>query len=178
MTRDEKAAAVDALEKRIGKFTAIYLADYSGLSVEESNDLRRQFRAAGVTFVVAKNTFIRLAMERLGGYEDILDYLEGPTAIAFTNNPAAPARIIKKFAASVDVKKPQLKAAIVDGSVYGADQLEILVALKSRDELIGDVIGLLLSPATNIVGALQSPGSNLVGAIKAIAEKVADKAAA
>ena len=171
MTRDEKAAAVDALEKRIDEVTAVYLADYSGLSVEESNDLRRQFRAAGVSFVVAKNTFIKLAMERLGGYEGILGYLEGPTAIAFTDDPAAPARIIKKFASSVDVGKPQLKAAIVDGSVFGSDQLETLVALKSRDELISDVIGLLLSPATTVVGALQSPGSNLVGAVRAIADK-------
>lgn len=173
MTRDEKAAAVDALQKRIDQFTVVYLADYSGLSVEESNDLRRQFRAAGVSFVVAKNTFIRLAMERLGGYEDILDYLKGPTAIAFTDDPAAPARVIKKFASSVDVGKPQLKAAIVDGSVFGSDQLDTLAALKSRDELISDIIGLLLSPATNIVGALQSPGSKLVGAVKAIADKAA-----
>lgn len=171
MTRDEKTAAVDALEKCIDKVTAVYLADYSGLSVEQSNDLRRQFKEAGVTFVVAKNTFIRLAMERLGGYEGILEYLEGPTALAFTDDPAAPARIIKKFSSSVDVKKPQLKAAIVDGSVFGSDQLETLVALKSRDELISDIIGLLLAPATNIVGALQAPGSNLAGAIKAIAEK-------
>ena len=96
MNRDEKGAAVDALEKRIKEVTAVYLADYSGLTVEESNDLRRQFRAAGVSYVVAKNTFIRLAMERLGGYEDVLDYLEGPTAIAFTDDPAAPARIIRE----------------------------------------------------------------------------------
>ena len=171
MTRDEKAAAVDALEKRIDEVTAVYLADYSGLSVEESTNLRRQFRAAGVSFIVAKNTFIRLAMERLGGYEGILDYLEGPTAIAFTDDPAAPARVIKKFAASVDVNKPQLKAAIVDGSVFGSDQLETLVALKSRDELISDIVGLLLSPGSNVVGALQSSGSNLVGIVKAIAEK-------
>ncbi len=171
MTRDEKTAAVDALEKRINEVTAVYLADYSGLSVEESNDLRRQFRAAGVSFVVAKNTFIRLAMVRLGGYEGVLEYLEGPTAIAFTDDPAAPARIIKKFASSVGVGKPQLKAAVVDGSVFGSDQLETLVALKSKDELISDIIGLLLSPATNVVGALQSQGSNLVGAIKAIADK-------
>ena len=171
MTRAEKAAAVDALEKRIDEVTAVYLADYSGLTVEESTDLRRQFDAAGVSFVVAKNTFIRLAMERLGGYEGIVDYLEGPTAIAFTDDPAAPARVIKKFAATVDVQKPQLKAAIVDGSVFGSDQLETLVALKSRDELISDIIGLLLSPATSVVGAVQSTGSNLIGVIKAIAEK-------
>jgi large subunit ribosomal protein L10 len=171
MTREEKTAAVDALEKSLDEVIAVYLADYSGLSVEESNDLRRQFSEAGVSFQVAKNTFIKLAMERLGGYEGVLEHLKGPTAIALTDDPAAPARVIKKFAASVDVRKPQLKAAIVDGSVFGADQLEILVSLKSKDELVSDIIGLLLSPASNVVGALQSPGSNLVGAIKVIAEK-------
>ena len=171
MTRDEKAAAVEALEKSIDGVLAVYLADYSGLSVEESNDLRRQFREAGVTFTVAKNTFIRLAMERLGGYEGMLEHLVGPTAIAFTDDPAAPARVIKKFAASVDVEKPQLKAAIIDGSFFGSDQLETLVSLKSTEELISDVIGLLLAPASNVVGAIQAPGSNLVATIKAIADQ-------
>ena len=171
MTRDEKAAAVDELEKSLGEVIAVYLTDYSGLTVEESNDLRRQFRAADVTFTVAKNTFIKLAMERLGGYEAVLEHLAGPTAIDLTNNPAAPARVIKKFAATSGAKKPQLKAAVIDGSVFGSDQLETLVALKSKDELVGDIIGLLLAPASNIVGAVQSPGSNLVGLIKAIAEQ-------
>ncbi len=171
MTREEKAAAVESLEKRIDEVTAVYLTDYSGLTVEESNDLRNQFRDAGVTFTVAKNTFIRLAMERLGGYEEILPHLAGPTAVAFTNDPAAPARIIKKFAQSVDVEKPQLKAAIVDGSYFGSDTLETLVALKSQEELIADIIGLLLSPASNIVGAIQAPGANLVGSVKAIADR-------
>lgn len=173
MNRQEKAAAVDALEKHIDEVIAVYLTDYSGLTVEESNQLRRQFREAGVTFSVAKNTFIRLAMERLGGFDDVIEYLEGPTAIALTDDPAAPARVIKKFADSVDVGKPQLKAAIVEGAVFGSDQLDTLAALKSKDELVSDIIGLLLSPAANVVGALQAPGSNVVGAIKQIAAREA-----
>ncbi|MGD8414069.1 MAG: 50S ribosomal protein L10 [Candidatus Latescibacterota bacterium] len=171
MNRAEKAAAVEELEKSLEAVTAVYLTDYSGLTVEESNELRRKFREAGVSFKVAKNTFIRLAMERLGGFDAVLEDLNGPTAIALTDDPAAPAKIIKDFASSVDIEKPQLKSAVVDGSVFKADQLEVLAALKSKDELISDIIGLLLSPASNIVGALQSPGSNLVGVIKAIGEK-------
>jgi large subunit ribosomal protein L10 len=171
MTREEKAAAVDELEKHINEVSAVYLTDYSGLTVEESNQLRRRFREAGVSFTVAKNTFIRLAMERLGGYEAVLDHLEGPTAIALTDDPAAPARVIKKFVDTVDVEKPQLKAAIIEGSFFGADQLDALAALKSKDELISDIVGLLLSPAANVVGALQSPGSNIVGAIQQIAAR-------
>jgi large subunit ribosomal protein L10 len=171
MNRAEKAAAVDALEKSLEAVSAVYLTDYSGLTVEESNELRRKFKKAGVSFTVAKNTFIRLAMERLGGYDGVLEDLNGPTAIALTDDPAAPAKIIKEFASSVEIQKPQLKSAVVEGSVFGADQLDVLAALKSKDELISDIIGLLLAPASNVVGGLQSPGSNLVGAIKAIADR-------
>lgn len=171
MNRVEKAAAVDALEKSLETVAAVYLTDYSGLTVAESNELRRKFREAGVSFKVAKNTFIRLAMERLGGYDDVLDDLHGPTALALTDDPAAPAKIIKEFASSVDIEKPQLKSAIVEGSIFKADQLEMLAALKSKDELISDIVGLLLAPASNIVGALQAPGSNLVGSIKTIADQ-------
>lgn len=171
MNREEKAATVEALQKKIDEVVAVYLTDYSGLSVEESNELRRQFKEAGVEFRVAKNTFIRLAMERLGGYASVLEYLEGPTAIALTDDPAAPARIIKEFASKVDVEKPQLKAALVEGSLFRSDQLEVLAALKSKDELISDIIGLLTAPASSVVGALQSTGSNLAATIKAIADR-------
>jgi large subunit ribosomal protein L10 len=171
MTREEKVAAVDALTKHLEGAAAVYLTDYSGLTVEESNALRSQFRASGVDFTVAKNTFVRLAMERLGGFEAVLEHLSGPTALAVTENPAAPARIIKDFSDKVDVGKPTLKAAIIEGSFFGSDALETLIALKSKEEVVGDIIGLLLSPISNVVGALQSPGANVVGAIKTIAEK-------
>lgn len=171
MTRDEKVQAVDALAKHIEGATAIYLTDYSGLTVEESNQLRRRFREAGVDFRVAKNTFVRLAMERLGGFDAALPHLEGPTAVAVTADPAAPARIIKDFSEKVDVGKPTLKAAIIEGSYFGSDALERLLTLKSKGEIVGDILGLLLAPMSNTVGALQAPGANLVGAIRAIAEK-------
>lgn len=173
MTREEKVAAVDALAEHLSGATAVYLTDYSGLTVEESNALRRQFREAGVEFTVAKNTFVRLAMERLGGFESALGHLEGPTAIAVTSDPAAPARIIKNFSESVDVGKPALKAAVIEGSYFGSNALEALIALKSKGEIVGDIIGLLLSPMSNTIGAITAPGSNLVGAIKAIADRAA-----
>lgn len=171
MTRDEKIAAVDALAEHLDGATAVYLTDYSGLTVEQSNTLRRQFRAAGVDFTVAKNTFVRLAMERLGGFDTVLPHLEGPTAIAVTSDPSAPAKIIKQFSGKIDIGKPELKAAVIEGSYFGSDALETLVALKSKGEIVGDIIGILLSPIANTIGALQSPGANLVGAIKSIAEK-------
>lgn len=171
MNREEKVAAVDALAKHIEGASAVYLADYSGLTVEQSNVLRRQFREAGVEFTVAKNTFVRLALERLGGFDSVLPHLAGPTAIAITTDPAAPARIIKNFSGKVEIGKPTLKAAIIEGSYFGSDALEMLIALKSKGEIVGDIIGLLLSPISNIVGAVQAPGASLVGSIKAIAEK-------
>jgi len=171
MTREEKVAAVDALTKHIEGASAVYLTDYSGLTVEQSNVLRRRFREAGVDFTVAKNTFVRLAMERLGGFDSVLPHLEGPTAIAITMDPAAPARIIKDFSGKVEIGKPALKAAIIEGSYFGSDALETLLALKSKGEIVGDIIGLLLSPIANVVGAIQAPGATLVGSIKAIAER-------
>ena len=172
MTKDQKTAAVEAITGRIEGTPAVYLTNYSGLTVAQANELRGRFREAGVEFKVLKNTLVRLAMERLGGYDDLFEHLNGPTAVAFSDEPAAPARVIKKFLDdNKDVERPELKAAYIDGAFYGAGTLDVLAALKSKDELVGDIIGLLLSPATNIVGALQAQGQNLVGAIKTISER-------
>lgn len=171
MTREQKAAAVDQITELLEATPAIYLTDYKGLTVDQVNDLRKRFRASGIDYKVIKNTLLRLAMERQGGYEELFDHLNGPTAVAFTEEPASPARVIKDYLKDARTEKPELKAAFVDGSVYQADQLDVLAALKSKDELIADIIGLLLSPINNVVGGLQAQGQNLVGAIKTIAEK-------
>ena len=171
LTRDQKSTAVEEISGKLEEATTVYLTDYMGLSVEQANDLRARFRKAGVEFKVVKNTLLRLAMERKGGYDELYEHLNGPTAVALSEEPAAPARVIRDFLKEAGTERPALKIAYIDGAVYGADQLETLASLKSKDELIGDVIGLLLSPMTNVVGALQAQGSNLVGAIKTIAEK-------
>jgi large subunit ribosomal protein L10 len=171
MTRAQKAEVVEALTEKLDQTPVIYLTDYAGLTVEQATELRNEFRKAGVEFRVIKNTLLKRAMESAGGYEEIFGALHGPTAVAFSEEPSAPARVIKKFLESSKLEIPSLKAAHVDGAVYQADALETLTKLKSKEEIIGDVIGLLLSPMTNVVGALQAQGSNLVGAIKTIAEK-------
>lgn len=170
ITRDQKALLIDEISDQLEGVPTLYLTDFKGLTVAESNELRHQFREAGVEFKVVKNTLLRMALERLGGYDDLIDHLSGPTAVAISEEPAAPARVIKQFTKEAGTEKPALKAAYIDGDLYGSDQLNALAALKSRDELLGDIIGLLLSPATNIVGALEAQGQNLVGAIKSIAE--------
>ena len=171
LTREQKAAAVDAITGKLEETPTLYLTDYKGLSVEQANMLRQQFREAGVEYQVIKNTLLRLAMERIGGFDELIEYLHGPTAVAFSEEPAAPARVIKKFVEDNDTPRPELKAAYVDGAVYESSQLDVLATLKSKDELVADILGLLMAPMTNIVGALQGQGQNLVGAIKSIAEK-------
>lgn len=171
MTRQQKESSVEEISARLDSASTIYLTNYSGLTVAQVNDLRRRFREAGIDFRVFKNTLVRLAMEKKGGYAELFEYLNGPTAVAFSEEPAAPARVIKKFTEEKNLELPKLKAAFVDGAVYPSDALDVLASLKSKDELIGDIIGLLLSPITNVVGAIQSPGSTIVGALKTIAER-------
>lgn len=171
MTRSEKAAAVDEITEHLQRANTVYLTNYSGLSVAQANELRSRFREVGVEFRVLKNTLVRQAMERIGGYDDLFEHLHGPTAVALAEEPAAPARVIKDFLSDKSNEKPELKAAYIDGAFYGPGTLDVLASLKSKDELVADIVGLILSPASNIVGAIQSPASNLLGAIKTIAEK-------
>lgn len=169
MNKAQKHAAVEAITKRLEDASTIYLTDYSGLTVEQSNKLRNEFRKAGVDYKVLKNTMVRLAMEKLGGYDGLFDHLHGPTAVAFSEDPSAPARVIQKYLKDNKIEKPAFKAASIEGEIFNS--LDALAALKSKEELISDIIGLLLAPAANVIGALQAPGSNLVGALKTLAER-------
>ncbi len=171
LTKEQKAAAVQDISGKLDAVPALYLTDYKGLTVDQVNDLRRRFRDSGVEYKVVKNTLLRLAMEELGGYEGLFDHLHGPTAVALSAEPAAPARVIKDFTKDTKLELPELKAAFVDGAIFSADQIDALAALKSKDELIGDIIGLLLSPMTNVVGALQAPGSTLAAILQVLQEE-------
>ena len=149
---------------------AVYLTDYKGMSVAQINKLRRSFRQDGITYKVFKNTLVKRAMEEVGGYDKGFELLENQSAFAFVSgDPAQPAKILKSFLK--ENKFPQFKGAIIEGSLFEGDKLEALSSMKSKDEVIGDIIGLLLAPISNVVGALQSQGSNIVGAITTIAEK-------
>lgn len=172
MTKSRKETVVDEIAQTLEAHSIVYLTNYSGLSVGQANELRNRFRSSGVDYRVYKNTLIRLAMEKIGGFEDLYDHLHGPTAVAFSSEPSAPARVIKKFVADKSVERPELKAAFIDGAFFaGAAALDVLASLRSKDELIGDIVGLLLSPMRHVVGAIQAPGGALVGALKAIAER-------
>jgi large subunit ribosomal protein L10 len=169
-TLEKKKAVVEDATENLNSAGAIYVANYSGMSVGEINNLRGEFFKSDITFKVYKNTLIKRAMDEVGGYEDLYPHLVEQNGFAFVEEEfAAPAKVIKKF--YEESKKPKFKAAIIDGDYYGEDQLETLAAMKSKTEVIGDIVGLLLAPVSNVVSALQAPGKNIAGALETIAEK-------
>lgn len=170
MPTAEKRAVMDEIAERLSSSNAVYITNYSGMSVAEANELRGAFKKGNVFYKVYKNKLVKLAMQEVGGYDDLIPQLNDQNAFAFVEEElSAPAKVLKDFIK--DKNKPQFKAALVDGEFYGEDKLEALAAMKSKSEIIGDVLGLLMAPMANVIGALNSQGSNLVGAVKTIAEK-------
>jgi len=148
------------------------LTDSSTLTVAAVNDLRRMCFKNNVKLKVAKNTLIKKALESIedGNYDDLYPVLSGPTSLMFSEVANAPAKIIKEFRKKHDM--PVLKAAFIDSDLFlGDEQVDSLAALKSKEELVGDVIALLQSPAKNVISALQSGGSKLAGILKTLSEK-------
>ena len=171
LTKEQKSEIIEQVKGKLEQYPIVYLTNCSGLSVEGVQDLRGKFREAQVEYQVVKNTLLKRAMDGVGGFEGLYEYLEGPTAVALSEEPAAPARVMKKFLDDSSGDLPALKAAFVDGAVYDSSALAQLATLKSKDELIGEIIGLLTSPVANVVSALQSQGTTLAAAIKTISER-------
>ena len=171
MTREEKNKFIEDLDLLLNENKNFYLADISGLTAEESSDLRRLCFKRDVTLKVVKNTLLKKAMERNDAdFEEFYQTLSGNTSIMFTEVGNSPAKIIKDFRKKHN--KPILKAAIIEDCFYlGDENLDTLVELKSKEELIGEIITLLQSPAKNVISSLQSGGNKLSGIIKALAER-------
>lgn len=176
LTKSQKAVAIDDLVSLLKNAPVVYLTDFKGLSVSQATELRDDFRHNGVQYRVVKNTLLKRAMDEIGGFDELYDHLAGPIAVALSGEPAAAARVIKKFTKTNNIQLPEIKAAFVDGAVYGAGSLDVLAALKSKEEIIGDIAGLLLAPITSVVGALSGVGGTLAGAIQTIAEKEGEEA--
>lgn len=175
MTKAEKTLVIEELA---GKFTDskyFYVTDCSELNVETINKLRRQCFEKDIQLKVVKNTLIKKALEKAAennqeNYEDLYSVLKGSSAVMFTETGNAPAKLIKKF--REDNEKPILKAAFVESEVYvGDEQIDALVSIKSKEELIGDIILLLESPIKNLMGSLQSGGNTISGLLKALEER-------
>ena len=168
MTRDEKAVIIDELSDKFKTIPYFYITDASGMSVAETNDLRRECFKRGIEYRVYKNTLIEKALESLDtDYTSFSEkgVLKGFSGVMFhPESGKEAAKLIKDFIKSSGTKKLKLKGASVDYSLFiGHDQLDALIALKSKNEMIGEVIGLLQSPAKNVVSALSSGGGKLAG---------------
>jgi len=173
MTREEKAIVIEQLTAKLADSANIYLTDASGLNAEKTSNLRRACFKANIKLEVVKNTLLAKAMEASDkDFGELTSVLVGNTAMMLSETGNAPAKLIKEFRKKSD--KPILKGAFIEEAVYlGDDQVEALVNIKSKDELIGDIIALLQSPAKNVVSALQSGGGTLAGIIKTLSEKEA-----
>jgi large subunit ribosomal protein L10 len=173
MNKKEKNQIIEDLTNRLNANKNFYLADTSTLTGIKVNNFRRICFDKKVEMTVVKNTLLQKALEKsthAAALEPVYGTLKGNTALMFAEQPSEPARVIKQF--RLENSKPLLKAAFVEESVYiGDDQLDALSALKTKNELIGDIIGLLQSPAKNVISALQSGGNKLSGVIKTLSER-------
>lgn len=174
MTREDKAIAIEQLKAKLEDSPFFYVADTSAMTVKEISALRRLCFEKGIELKVVKNTLAQKAMESFGdrNYEELYGALKGTSAILFTHTANLPARVIKDF--RKDGAKPQVKAAYIDSAIFlGDEQLEALTKLKSKEELLGEIVGLLQSPAKNVISALKSGGSTIAGLVKALEERAA-----
>ena len=172
MTRIEKDQLIDELVQMLAEKNVVYLTDASGLDSEATTSLRRECYKEDITVRVVKNTLLRKAMERTEDrdYTELYDVLKGQTALLFGDVGNAPARVLKEFRKKYDM--PILKGAYVEEATYlGDNNLEALTNIKSKEEVLADVIALLQSPVKNVVGALNSGGNTLSGLVKALQER-------
>jgi large subunit ribosomal protein L10 len=172
MRRDEKNAIIDSLAETLKEYSHFYLTDTAQLNAADTSDLRRKCFENDIRLIVVKNTLLKRALEQSGvNFDELYPALKGTTSIMFANNGNTPAKLIKEFRKQHD--KPLLKAAYVQESIYvGDNMLDALVSVKSKQELIGDLILLLQSPAKNVVSALQSGGNKIHGVLETLSKKV------
>jgi large subunit ribosomal protein L10 len=179
MIRSEKQALIEELSERFEQHSFFYIVDAAGMSVAQINAFRRLCFTQGMPFKVYKNTFIRQAMDRLPGSTAAMDVaLKGQSGILFSKDSgAAPAKLLKQYHRTLVLRKgqvarPVLKGAYLDSDIYvGSENLDSLTTIKGKQELLGELIGLLQSPAKNVISALQSGGNKLAGILKTLSEK-------
>ncbi len=177
MTREEKTAVIEELREKFASSPNFYVCDASGMTVAQTNNFRRMCFERGIEYRVFKNTLIKKALETSGATNDEFNtkVLKGFSGVMFApENFKAPASLLKDFYKQSNAKMPALKGATVEASYFiGAEQLDALTMLKSKQELIGDVIGLLQSPAKNVISALKGQGGKIAGIVKTLSEREA-----
>jgi large subunit ribosomal protein L10 len=170
-TKNEKAELISEIQEKLKSSSAVYLVDYSRITVAEISSLRREFLKEGVSYKVFKNTLFQKALESLDKYPEFSKHLTGMTGFVFANenNFIAPAKIIKKF--SEDKKKFYFKGCYIENQFYGSDQLDVLASMPSKEEVIAGIIGSIAAPASGIVGAINGVMRELVSVIDEISKK-------
>lgn len=174
MRKEDKEIAIAKIADTLNDYSCFYLVETAGLDAEKTSALRRACFNADIKLMVVKNTLLHKALEqREGDYSEIYGALKGATSVMFSNVGNAPAKLIKEILKKdKEAKLPALKAAYVEETVYvGADQLNTLASIKSKNELIADVVALLQSPAKNVVSALTSGGTKLHGILETLSKK-------
>tara|TARA_R110002096_G_scaffold156651_1_gene321292 strand:- start:55 stop:576 length:522 start_codon:yes stop_codon:yes gene_type:complete len=171
MTREEKSQVIEELTAQLADNTNIYLTDISGLDATTTSNLRRACFKSNIKLAVVKNTLLEKAMEASDkDFGELPTTLKGNTSVMYSETGNGPAKVIKEFRKKSE--KPLLKGAFIEESIYiGDDLLDALVDIKSREELIGEIIGLLQSPAKNVISALKSSGSTIAGIVKTLSER-------
>tara|TARA_B100001250_G_scaffold188738_1_gene162157 strand:+ start:54 stop:578 length:525 start_codon:yes stop_codon:yes gene_type:complete len=171
MTKEEKILEIENLTTKLKDAKNMYLTDIAGLNAMETSSLRRACFKAGIKLSVVKNTLLERAMKNSGkDYGELKDLLKGNTSLMFSESGNGPAKIIKDFRKKSD--KPILKGAFIEESVYvGDEQINNLVSIKSKEELIGEIISILQSPTKNLISALKSGGGKVSGILKSLSER-------
>jgi large subunit ribosomal protein L10 len=171
MTKEEKTIVIEDLTKQLAESSTIYLTDISGLDAQTTSDLRRACFKSNVKLSVVKNTLLAKAMDAAEkDFGELPEVLKGNTSLMFSEVGNGPAKVIKNFRKKSD--KPLLKGAFIEQAIYlGDDKLDTLVSIKSKEEMIGEIIGLLQSPAKNVISGLKSGGGKLAGILKTLSEK-------
>ncbi len=169
-TKGDKNKIIDSLADKLSKYNNFYITDVSDLKAEENSKLRRLCFNKKVTLQIVKNTLLKKALEKsnieLGNIDDVL---KGNTSLMFSESGNVPAKIIKAF--RKDIGKPIIKAAYIEKEIYFGDQLEMFISIKTKNELVGEIIHLLQSPAKNVISALQSGRTKISGIVKTLASK-------
>lgn len=172
MKRTEKEQIIAEVAEIAGRAQGMFFTDFSGLTVEQATELRRELRKSGITYKVVKNTLIRKALEKVGGYDRVFDRLAGPTGVAFAfADPAAPAKIIQKF--SEKHKKLSLKVCVIEHEVFDGSQLDVVARIPSRAEMIAAILGSIQSPLAGVPSTVHAVMRELVSVIDEIGKKKA-----
>ncbi len=172
MKKEDKAIIIEQITNTLNEYSCFYLAETAGLDAEKTSELRAACFKQDIKLMVVKNTLLHKALEHIeGDFSELYGSLKGSTSILFSNTGNAPAKLLKSMVKK-DQPLPRFKAAYVEETVYvGEDQLETLSNIKSKNELIADVVALLQSPAKNVISALQSGGNTLHGVLETLSKK-------